>query len=105
MKPQTYSVVVNEVPVKELLNALARDTRQNIDIHPTVSGLVSLNAIDETLPLEHPRGTVLILRGSRVSSSTPVWLGSSPLSRNEWASAIPYGSSGVRGGARRAGAT
>ena len=50
MKPQTYSVVVNEVPVKELLNALARDTRQNIDIHPAVSGLVSLNAIDETLP-------------------------------------------------------
>jgi MSHA type pilus biogenesis protein MshL len=50
IKPQTYSVVVNEVPVKELLNALARDTRQNIDIHPTVSGLVSLNAIDETLP-------------------------------------------------------
>lgn len=50
VKPQTYSVVVNEVPVKELLNALARDTRQNIDIHPTVSGIVSLNAIDETLP-------------------------------------------------------
>src|SRR5690242_8672403 len=45
VKPQTYSVVVNEVPVKELLNALARDTRQNIDIHPTVTGLVSLNAI------------------------------------------------------------
>ena len=50
VKPQTYSVVVNEVPVKELLNALARDTRQNIDIHPGVQGLVSLNAIDETLP-------------------------------------------------------
>ncbi len=50
IKPQTYSVVVNEVPVKELLLALARDTRQNIDIHPTLQGLVSLNAIDETLP-------------------------------------------------------
>ena len=50
LKPQTYSVVVNEVPVKELLNALARDTRQNIDIHPAIQGLVSLNAIDETLP-------------------------------------------------------
>jgi general secretion pathway protein D len=48
--PQTYSVVVNEVPVKELLLALARDTKQNIDIHPTLSGLVSLNAINETLP-------------------------------------------------------
>ena len=53
-KPQvklpTYSVVVSEVPVKELLFALSRDTRQNIDVHPSVQGLVSLNAIDETLP-------------------------------------------------------
>ena len=45
-----YTVVVNEVPVKELLQALARDTRQNIDIHPSLQGAVSINAIDETLP-------------------------------------------------------
>jgi general secretion pathway protein D len=50
VKPPTYSVVVNDVPVKELLIALARDTRQNIDIHPGLTGLVSLNAINETLP-------------------------------------------------------
>ncbi len=50
VKPLTYSVVVNEVPVKELLFALARDTRQNIDIYPGLQGLVSLNAINETLP-------------------------------------------------------
>ena len=50
VKPQTYSVVVNEVPVKELLLALARDTKQNIDIHSGLKGLVSLNAINETLP-------------------------------------------------------
>jgi len=50
VKPQTYSVVVNEVPVKELLLALARDTKQNIDIHSGIQGLVSLNAINETLP-------------------------------------------------------
>lgn len=49
VKPQTYSVVVHEVPVKELLMALARDTKRNIDIHPGISGLVSLNAINETL--------------------------------------------------------
>jgi general secretion pathway protein D len=49
-KPQTYSVVVNEVPVKDLLVALARDTKQNIDVHPGISGLVSLNAVNETLP-------------------------------------------------------
>ncbi len=50
VKAPTYSVVVNEVPVKELLFALARDTKQNIDIHPGLAGLVSLNAINETLP-------------------------------------------------------
>ncbi len=50
VKPQTYSVVVHEVPVKELLLALARDTKQNIDIHSGLTGLVSLNAINETLP-------------------------------------------------------
>jgi general secretion pathway protein D len=50
IKAATYSVVVHEVPVKELLLALARDTKENIDIHPGLQGLVSLNAIDETLP-------------------------------------------------------
>jgi len=65
-KPQvklpTYSVVVNEVPVKELLFALARDTKQNIDVHPGVQGVVSLNAIDETFPaiLERISGQVSI---------------------------------------------
>lgn len=48
-KIPTYSVVVHEVPVKELLLALARDTKENIDIHPGLQGLVSLNAIDEPL--------------------------------------------------------
>jgi len=50
VKVPTYSVVVQEVPVKELLFALSRDTRQNIDVHPGIQGLVTLNAIDETLP-------------------------------------------------------
>ena len=50
VKLPTYSVVVNDVPVKELLLALARDTKQNIDIHPGLTGVVSLNAINETLP-------------------------------------------------------
>ena len=49
-KLPTYSVTVIDTPVKELLFALARDTKQNIDIHPDLQGLVSLNAINETLP-------------------------------------------------------
>lgn len=46
----TYSVVVTEVPVKELLFALARDARLNVDVHPNIQGVVTLNAINETLP-------------------------------------------------------
>jgi len=41
--------VVNEVPVRELLFALARDASINIDIHPDVQGNVTLNAVDQTL--------------------------------------------------------
>ena len=50
VKAPTYTVVVSEVPAKELLFALARDAKQNIDIHPGLQGLVSINAINETLP-------------------------------------------------------
>ena len=49
-KSETYSVVVNNVKVADLLFALARDARLNVDIHPGISGQVSLNAIDQTLP-------------------------------------------------------
>ena len=46
----TFSIVVNEVPVKEILFALARDSRLNVDIDPAVEGRVTLNAVDQTLP-------------------------------------------------------
>lgn len=48
-RPETYSVVVNNVRVQDLLFALARDAKLNVDIHPGVSGTVTLNAIDQTL--------------------------------------------------------
>ncbi|WP_226460668.1 type II secretion system protein GspD [Quatrionicoccus australiensis] len=48
--PETYSVIVNNVAVHDLLFALARDAKINIDIHPGITGLVTLNAIDQTLP-------------------------------------------------------
>jgi general secretion pathway protein D len=49
-RPETYSVVVNDVRVQDLLFALARDARLNVDIHPGITGTVTLNAIDQTLP-------------------------------------------------------
>ncbi|MCG3186165.1 MAG: hypothetical protein IOMNBAOH_00719 [Rhodocyclaceae bacterium] len=49
-RAETYSVVVNSVKVQELLFALARDARINVDVHPGITGTVTMNAIDQTLP-------------------------------------------------------
>jgi general secretion pathway protein D len=49
-RTETYSVVVNNVKVQDLLFALARDAKLNVDIHPGIDGNVTLNAIDQTLP-------------------------------------------------------
>ena len=46
---EKYTVVVHEVPVKELLFALARDAAVNVDVDPGIDGIVTLNAIDQTL--------------------------------------------------------
>lgn len=45
-----YSVVVNDVDLRELLFALSRDASLNIDISPDIEGRITLNAVDQTLP-------------------------------------------------------
>jgi general secretion pathway protein D len=47
---QTFTVVATDLPANELLFALARDARLNLDIDPSIDGRVSINAIDQTLP-------------------------------------------------------
>ena len=49
-KADTYSVVVTNVSVQEILFALARDAKINLDIHPGIQGVVTLNALNQTLP-------------------------------------------------------
>ena len=49
-KTETYSVVVSNVPAQEVLFALARDAKINLDIQNGIQGTVTLNAIDQTLP-------------------------------------------------------
>lgn len=49
-KVETYSVVVTNVSAREILFALARDAKINIDIGQGIEGIVTLNAIDQTLP-------------------------------------------------------
>jgi MSHA biogenesis protein MshL len=48
-KLETYSVTVHKVPVQSVLFALARDAGMNVDIHPAIDGVVTLNALDQTL--------------------------------------------------------
>lgn len=45
----TYTIVVDNVPVKDLLFSLARDTKKNIDIGTGITGNVTLNAVNEPL--------------------------------------------------------
>lgn len=44
----TYDVAVSRVDIQDFLFALARDSQLNVDIHPDVQGLVSLNAVGQT---------------------------------------------------------
>ena len=48
-KAESYSVSVRNIPVQDLLFALSRDAKLNVDIHPGISGIVTVNAIDQTL--------------------------------------------------------
>lgn len=49
-KIETYSVVVTNVPAQEILFALARDAKINLDITSGIEGNVTINAINQTLP-------------------------------------------------------
>lgn len=44
-----FTVKVNRVDVQEVLYALARDSRRNLDIHPAIQGEITLNAEQQTL--------------------------------------------------------
>lgn len=48
-KTESYSVSVRNIPVQDLLFALARDAKINVDVHPGINGVVTINAIDQTL--------------------------------------------------------
>jgi len=50
-KLETYTVVVNQVPIRELLFSMARDADLNLDIGSDISGKITMNAIDQTLPM------------------------------------------------------
>jgi len=46
---EVYSVVVNNVDLRELLFALSRDAEIDVDIASNVSGTITMNAVDQSL--------------------------------------------------------
>ena len=47
---ETWSVSVEDVPVRELLFALARDAGVDMDVDPGIEGRVTMNAVEEPFP-------------------------------------------------------
>src|SRR3974390_2173585 len=43
---ERYSVVVSDVEIRDLLFAVARDAKVNVDVDPRIHGRVSINAIE-----------------------------------------------------------
>lgn len=66
----TFDVVVNNVPVRDLLFALARDAGINMDIDDEVGGYVSISALDQTLDAILARiGEQIAIRVTRVGDA------------------------------------
>lgn len=49
-EPELFTIVAQDVPLRELLFTMARDAGINVDVHPEVQGVITLNAINQTLP-------------------------------------------------------
>ena len=48
-EPVTFDVVVTNVPVRDLLFGLARDSGVNLDVDAGVGGIITMSALDQTL--------------------------------------------------------
>src|SRR4029078_7153037 len=110
-RPETYSVVVNNVRAQELLFALARDAKLQIDIDPNLTGSVTLNAIDQTLPqllnriarqidmrYELDGDTLMVMRDSPFLRSYKIdYLSASRNVKMQSTSSTQFGSTGAAG--------
>lgn len=47
---RTFTIVAHQLDARDLLFALARDAKLDLDVHPGIEGRVTLNALDQTLP-------------------------------------------------------
>lgn len=61
-REKTYSISVHDIPVHQLLLAIGRDARLDLDLHGGIDGRVTLNAVDQ------PLGEIL----ARIARQTPI---------------------------------
>lgn len=47
---ELYTVVAQDIPLSDLLFTLSRDAGLNIDVHPSLDSIVTINAIEQSLP-------------------------------------------------------
>jgi len=50
-RDELYTVSVNQVPASQVLFALARDSNLDLDINGSIDGMVTINAINQPLPV------------------------------------------------------
>jgi MSHA type pilus biogenesis protein MshL len=81
-RQETYSVVVADVPVRDMLFALARDAQINLDVSGEIQGTVTINAIDQTLPQILDRISRQVSLRYRLESGTLVISPDIPFWRN-----------------------
>ncbi|MCB1596420.1 MAG: pilus (MSHA type) biogenesis protein MshL [Gammaproteobacteria bacterium] len=79
---ETYTLVVTDVPVREVLFALARDAAINVDISGNIEGNVTLNAVNQTLPQILERISRQVSIRHNIENGTLVVMPDAPYWRN-----------------------
>lgn len=77
-----YSIIVANQPVRDVLLAIARETKVNVDVHPGVEGNVTINAIDQTLQQILARLSKQVDMRYEIEGSTIQVMPDSPYLRN-----------------------
>ena len=70
-KRELYSVVVHNIDVQQILFALARDAKMNIDIHPGITGTVTIRC-PRSSAASPARSTCVTKSAARTSRSCPI---------------------------------
>ncbi len=47
---KTFTLIVSQAPVREVLSKIAKEAGLNADVHPAINGLITIHAIKQSLP-------------------------------------------------------